>query len=90
MGPVSPVQDIEACLEHLLGLTGVDHPKSEQADARMVVLLVVPAKENPAKSACIFNASEALREIGAVFQGLKPGFGKRVVVSSCAVCCGSW
>ena len=53
-----------------MSLAIVDNVRSQQPDGAMVVLVVVPEKEYLIETACILNAAEALREIGAILRVL--------------------
>jgi hypothetical protein len=59
----------------------VDHVRGEQADGRVMVLLVVPGKERLKEGAGFFDAGEALREIGVIFEGLELRLRKGIVVA---------
>ena len=72
-GPLSGGVDI-------VGLAVVDLVRGHEAEAGMVMVLVVPGEEAAAEVLGILNAAEALGELGLVFQGLEVGFGERVVV----------
>src|SRR4051812_22333673 len=74
-------------MEHLLpgrvdggGLSVVDDFRGEQAQARVVVLGVVPGKEFPAEGASLLDGREARRKVRPVFEGLALGFGVGVVI----------
>jgi len=64
-----------------LGSAVVDAVGCHVADARVLVLVVVKGEELLTESACIGQAAEARREVGAVLQGLELGLAKRVGVS---------
>ena len=49
----------------------VDAVWGHVADARVLMLVVVPGEELLTESACIGQATEARREVGAVLQGLE-------------------
>ena len=51
-----------------------------QAEAGMMVFIVVPAEEGLAKPAGVFDGAEAVREAGALFQGTELTFRIGVVV----------
>jgi hypothetical protein len=54
--------------------------RRHQADAGMPVSGVVPGEEGVAVSPRILDATEAIREFGAVFEGLELRLGIRVVI----------
>ena len=59
----------------------VDAVRGHVADARVLMLVVVPGKELLTEGACIGQATKARREVGAVLQGLELGLAERVGVS---------
>ena len=54
-----------------IGLSVVDLIGGHQADAEMVVILVVAVEEGAAEGLGVLDAAEAPGELGLVFQGLK-------------------
>ena len=71
------VSDIENSLplcDKLGSLAVVNACRCHQAQAGMVVLVVVPGKEVLAETARILNRSEAVRVSRAVLQGLEVRF----------------
>ena len=58
----------------------VDAVWGHVADARVLMLVVVPGEELMTESACVGQATEARREVGSVLQGLELGLAERVVV----------
>lgn len=67
--------------DHLLGAAVVDVCGREQADAGVVVLVVVPVEQPAEVSASLLNGTKALREVGPVLDGLEGGLGVGVVVA---------
>ena len=63
---------IDLAVVHLVG--------RHQADAGMVVLLVVPIEEAAAEASGVLDAAEALGEPRLILQGLEVAFGERVVI----------
>ena len=51
-----------------------------QANAQMVMLLVVPVEEGPAEAFGVLDAAEPLGELGLIFQRLEAAFREWVVV----------
>ena len=62
-----------------IGLAVMHLVRGHQADAGMVVVLVVPIEEVAAEGSGVLDAAEALRELRLVFQRLEVAFGERVV-----------
>jgi hypothetical protein len=67
-------------LDALLGKPVVDLVGREQAEARVVVLGVVPREEDVAEAARVLDRSEALGKLGAVLHRLELRLGEGVVV----------
>ena len=63
-------------------LAEVDHGRSEQTDAGMAMLLVVPVEELLAEGAAILDATEAIRKLRAVLQRPELALRIRVVVGN--------
>ena len=63
-----------------IGLAVMDLIGRHEAEAGMMVILVVPVEEAPAESLCILDAAEAAGKLRLVFQGLEVAFGERIVV----------
>src|ERR1700692_144624 len=55
-------------------------PCDHQADASMVMLLIVPVEEAAAERLGILDTAEALWELGLVFHGFEVAFRERIVV----------
>ena len=72
---------ISLTVMHLIG--------GHQADASVVMLLIVPVEEAAAERLGILGASEALWELGLVFHGFEVAFRERIVVGYAAGC-GIW
>ena len=66
-------EDGGAGIDALLRAAVVDVRRPMEADAAVVVLVVVPGEEVDAVGAGILDAAEALGKIGAVLEGLEPG-----------------
>lgn len=74
MGAESGIQDDLTMGQDVSGLTVVDHGGGHQAQAGMVVLMVVPLKEGLAKTAGVFDGAEAIRKTRPVFKGAELTF----------------
>ena len=60
------------------GVNGVDLAvmhlvRGHQADARMMMILVVPVEEGTAEASGVLDAAEAFRETRLIFQGFEDG-----------------
>ena len=64
----------------LFGLTVVDLVGRHQADAGMVMVLIVPIEEAAAERFGVLDATEALRKLGLVFHGFEVAFRERIVI----------
>ena len=64
------------------GLAQMNHGGGHQAQAGVVVFVVVPAKEGLAKPTGVFDGAEAVREARAIFQGAELAFRIRIVVGN--------
>jgi hypothetical protein len=64
----------------LVGLSIVDLIRGHEADADVVVVLIVPGEEVAAELPGVFDAAEALWEPGLILQGLEVAFRERIVV----------
>ena len=87
---------VEGAIESVLarrvdsvGLTVMDLIGCHQADAGMVMLLIVPIEEAAAERLGILDAAEALWELGLVFHGFEVAFRERIVWTYAAGC-GIW
>ena len=80
MSGVGGGEHLGAGVVGVLGLAVVDDLGGQQADARVAVLGVVPAEEVLAEGSGLLDRGEAVREAGAVLQGLELRLGVRVVV----------
>jgi hypothetical protein len=58
----------------------VDAVWGHVADARVLMLVVLPGEELLTEGACIGQATEARGEVSSVLQGLELGLAERVVV----------
>ena len=68
-----------ASFDALLGAAVVHVGRPVEADAAVVVLVVIPGEEVDAVRAGVLDAAEALGKTGAVLEGLEPGLGVRVM-----------
>ena len=64
----------------LVGLTVVHLVGRHQADAGMVMILIVPIKEAAAEPLGILNTTETLRKLRLVFHGFEVAFRERIVI----------
>ena len=76
------------CAQHLLSLFDycfcfaiMESLWRQQADAGMMMFLVVPGKERLTKLSGILNAAKPIWEAGAIFQGFELSFRVRIVVA---------
>ncbi|SPE23403.1 hypothetical protein SBA2_1230004 [Acidobacteriia bacterium SbA2] len=76
----SDVQDGLALVQEFGGLPQMNHGGGHQAQAGVVVVVVVPAEEGLAKPTGVFDGAEAVREARAVFEGPKLAFRIRIVI----------
>ena len=74
---------VERCLAggiEVVGLTEVDLIRRHQADACVVMVLVIPSEEATAKGAGFVDGLEPFEELWLILQGLEVGFLERVVI----------
>ena len=64
----------------LVGQTVMHLVGRHQADASMVMVLIVPVEEAATEGLCVLDAAEALRELRLIFHGFEVAFRERVVV----------
>jgi hypothetical protein len=57
---------LAGCVD-LVGLTVVDLVRRHQADASMVMILIIPIEEATAERLCILDAAEPLRKLRLIF-----------------------
>ena len=62
------------------GLPEVDLVRRHQADACVMMVLVIPGEEATAECACLVDGLEPFWELRLVFQGLEVGLREGVVV----------
>ena len=74
------MQDALALEQQGLGLAEVDGRRGHQAEAGVVVLVVVPVEELLSPDSSVEQAAEAFGESRMVLHGLELGFGEGVVV----------
>jgi len=79
MSRISLLQDRLAILKQLLGLPVVDARRGHQANAAVMVFVIVPRKEDPGPGVRIRLTAEALRVVRAILQGLELRFRERVI-----------
>ena len=63
-----------------VGLPEVDLIRCHQADASVVMVLVIPGEEASAECACFVDGLEPFGEFRLIFQRLEVGFRERVVI----------
>ena len=64
----------------LVGQTVMHLVGRHQADASMVMVLIVPIEEAATEGLCVLDAAEALRKLRLIFHGFEVAFRERVVV----------
>ena len=77
---ISSVEHGPAFFDNERGLAMMEYRGSEQADAGMMVFLVVPVKIVAGVVAGIFDGAKAIRVLGSVLHGFELAFRVRVVV----------
>jgi len=70
-----------ALCHHLLGEAVVDLVRCQQAQTRVVVLVVVPGEEPPAKGLCVLQAAKPVGEVPSVRERLELRFGIGVIIA---------
>jgi hypothetical protein len=80
MRPVRGGQHHFTMRAHRRGLAEVDDRRLQETEPAVMMVVVVPAKERLTERAAIFDRSEAVRKLRAVFERSELGFGKRIVV----------
>ena len=73
--------DLAGCVKGV-GLPEVDLVGRHQADACVMVVLVIPGCEPSAKGASLVDGLEPFGELWLILQGLEVGFRERVVIRS--------
>ncbi len=63
-----------------LGLAVMHLVRRHQADADVMMILIVPREEAAAEGLCILDAAETFGKLRLVFQGLEVRLRERVVV----------
>lgn len=81
IGNVGGEEHLIALLAGGLGQAVVDRSQGHQAQAGVIVLVVVPAEEGPGPGTGVLRGAEAVGEVGPVLEGLEVGLGVGVVVS---------
>ena len=71
MAGVGGIQHDLALLADVPGLSGVDLSGRQQADAAVVVAVVVPVEELAAEGACVLDGAEAVGKFRAIFHRLE-------------------
>ncbi len=74
------IEGFLSCGVNLVGLSIVDLVGRHQADADVVMLLVVPGEELLAEGPGVLDAAEAFWELGLIFERLEMAFRERVVI----------
>lgn len=74
------VEDGLALSQDRRGVTDVHHRRSEQARARVTVLVVVPGAEDVAEGAGALDGAKAIRELRTILHGAEVAFRIGVVV----------
>ena len=74
------IEDVLAGGVDCISLTVMHLIGRHQADASVVMLLIVPVEEAAAERLGILGAAEALWELGLVFHGFEVAFRERIVV----------
>ena len=74
------IEGVLASGVNCVGLTVMYLIRRHQADAGMVMLLIVPVEESSAERLGILDAAEALWELWLVFHGFEVAFRERIVV----------
>jgi hypothetical protein len=67
MSPKSAVQDGLPVGQQVVGFSMMNHGGGHQAQARVVMFIVVPMKESLTKTTSVFDGAEAIWEARAVF-----------------------
>ena len=67
IGLESAVEGFLAGCVDLVGLTVVDLVRRHQADASMVMILIIPIEKAAAERLCVLDAAEPLRKLGLIF-----------------------
>jgi hypothetical protein len=69
MGCVSGFEDAGSVQMDAFSASEVDGGRGVEPDARVAVVVVVPAEEASTEISAIFNRAEAIRELRTVFEG---------------------
>lgn len=77
---VGGLQHLLSVLIDRLRLTQVQHRRCQQADATMVVVVVIPIEEGLTETASIFHRTKELGKLGLVLEGLELRFGEGIVI----------
>ena len=67
------------CID-LVGLTVVDLVRRHEADAGMVMILIIPIEEAASEHLRVLDAAKPLRKLRLIFQGFEVAFRERIVV----------
>ena len=65
----SAVENFLASCVDLVGLTIVDLVRRHQADARVMMIPIIPIEEGAAERLCVLDAAEPLRKLGLASRG---------------------
>src|SRR5471032_194133 len=80
VGAEGTIESFLACRVDRVDLAVMDLIGRHQAEAGMMVILIVPAEKAPAECLGVLDAAEALGELRLIFQGFEVAFRERVVV----------
>jgi hypothetical protein len=82
IGGVGEIEDFLAGCVDCVGLAVVNLVRRHQSDACVMMIAIVPVDKASAEEFCVFDATEALRELRLVFQGFEAAFRERIVIRS--------
>ena len=81
MGLIGCQEDSSSSLQYLLRLPIMEHLGSEQIDASVAMLVVVPREKGLAKNPGRFDREESVWEIRPILERLELGLGERVIIA---------
>src|SRR5690606_40988581 len=87
MGCVRRCEHLVALCDHLLREAVVDLVRCQQAQTRVVMLVVVPGEEPPAKGLCVLQAAKPVGEVRSVLDRKSTRLNSSHVKISYAVFC---
>ena len=79
---VGRLQDFLASLDDLGRFPVVQRRRRQQADAGVIMLVVVPLEEPTTEAKRVFVPTETIGELGPVLHCLELTFGKRIVIGN--------